>query len=63
MKLKKPSRDMVIGGIITLAVALGLIGIGAGVTFAFLAYKDYKSTLRIDTIEEVDDIYSVDNEG
>ena len=54
---------MIIGGIIALAVALGLIGIGAGVTFAFLAYKDYKSTLRIDTIEEVDDIYSVDNEG
>ena len=59
MKLKKPSRDMVIGGIITLVVVLRLIGIGASVTFAFLAYKDYKSTLRIDTIEEVDDIYIV----
>ena len=43
MKLKKPSRDMVIGGIITLVVALGLVGIGAGVTFAFLALEISKT--------------------
>lgn len=59
LKITKPSKETVINIVITLLVALALLGVAAGVTFGFHAYRDYQSKIRIDSIQEVNDVYKI----
>ena len=59
MKITKPSKETVINIVITLLVALALLGVSAGITFGFHAYRDYQSKLRIDSTQEVNDVYKI----